>query len=188
MRLLDAAGQSVAGDPLAETLRLLRAGQIVAIKGLGGFHLACDARNAEAVAELRRRKQREAKPFAVMVRDIGAARMIASPVPVEERLLRVDGLSEAQRVRSIHRHLLLSTMESQAQLRAGAKGLVLRRRLWCTPSWSAWIGETGDGDCALLARFAGDWRLMRGTREELLCSVPDEQEFAEAVKALQVPS
>ena len=66
LQLVDATGQAIEGDPIAETLRLLRAGQIVAIKGLGGFHLACDAGNAEAVAELRQRKLREQKPFAVM--------------------------------------------------------------------------------------------------------------------------
>ena len=66
LSLLDAGGRPMAGDPIAETLRLLRSGKVVAIKGLGGFHLACDARNASAVAELRQRKQREEKPFAVM--------------------------------------------------------------------------------------------------------------------------
>ncbi|MGB8546157.1 MAG: carbamoyltransferase HypF, partial [Azonexus sp.] len=75
LSLLDAGGRPMAGDPIAETLRLLRSGKIVAIKGLGGFHLACDARNASAVAGLRQRKQREEKPFAVM--GLNAASFIA---------------------------------------------------------------------------------------------------------------
>ena len=61
------AARAAPGDLLAELVRRLNAGETLAIQGLGGFHLAADATNADAVQRLRERKQREAKPFAVMV-------------------------------------------------------------------------------------------------------------------------
>lgn len=70
MLLLDRTGQPVN----AGIHQLLLDGCILAVKGLGGFHLSVDATNAQAVAELRRRKKRDAKPFAVMVRDIATAK------------------------------------------------------------------------------------------------------------------
>ena len=64
-------------DPIAAAANVLEAGGIAAVKGIGGFHLACRADDGAAVAELRRRKSRPAKPFAVMVSDLAAARLVA---------------------------------------------------------------------------------------------------------------
>ncbi|GGL39542.1 carbamoyltransferase HypF [Nocardia jinanensis] len=66
------------GEPLAAARELLRSGGILAVKGIGGYHLACDAANETAVAELRRRKRRGGKPFAVMTPDLATARTIAA--------------------------------------------------------------------------------------------------------------
>ncbi len=63
-------------DALAEALAVLHRGGIVAIKGVGGYHLACDATRPEVVERLRERKQRSGKPFAVMVSDLDAARLL----------------------------------------------------------------------------------------------------------------
>ncbi|ROR37427.1 carbamoyltransferase HypF [Kitasatospora cineracea] len=76
------------GDgPLDRAARLLADGGILAVKGLGGFHLACDATDPTAVAELRRRKGREAKPLAVMVPDLATAESLCAISAEERRLL-----------------------------------------------------------------------------------------------------
>ncbi len=69
--------------PVAEAAAMLRAGGVVALKGLGGFHLACDASSEDAVALLRKRKRRPDKPFAVMVRDVEALRSWFDPTDAE---------------------------------------------------------------------------------------------------------
>jgi hydrogenase maturation protein HypF len=65
------------GDALDQAISALRSGRIVAVKGIGGFHLAVDATDTVAVAELRRRKHRDDKPFAVLVADLERARELA---------------------------------------------------------------------------------------------------------------
>lgn len=72
---------------LAKAVSFLRAGKILAVKGLGGFHLVCDAENGAAVAELRLRKRREGKAFAVMMKDVEAVRRVCCVNEAEERLL-----------------------------------------------------------------------------------------------------
>lgn len=59
---------------MAKALKLITEGKIVAIKGIGGYHLVCDATNDEAVQLLRERKKRPSKPFGVMVKDIDIAK------------------------------------------------------------------------------------------------------------------
>ncbi len=88
LRVVDRFGQTLTvADPIAFVAARLREGLIVAVKGLGGFHLACDAADARAVVALRRRKHREAKPFALMVADADAARAFVALGREERRLL-----------------------------------------------------------------------------------------------------
>jgi hydrogenase maturation protein HypF len=75
--LLDRAGQPVLDEPLGAAAALLRQGRIVAVKGLGGYHLAADATDELAVSALRSRKHREDKPFAIMTADLSVARQLA---------------------------------------------------------------------------------------------------------------
>ncbi|UCH79547.1 MAG: carbamoyltransferase HypF [Candidatus Coatesbacteria bacterium] len=88
LALWDAAGEPVeAPDPVAAVQQYLFDGEIVAVKGLGGYHLACDASSAEAVEKLRARKYREDKPFAVMAWDVAVARLYAEIEEEELALL-----------------------------------------------------------------------------------------------------
>jgi len=80
-------GSVVPGDPLEGAAAALRRGEVVAVKGLGGYQLLVDARSEEAVTRLRRRKHREEKPFALMVRDLAAARALCRVPPEAEALL-----------------------------------------------------------------------------------------------------
>ncbi|MBP9947924.1 MAG: carbamoyltransferase HypF [Vicinamibacteria bacterium] len=89
LALWDSTGAVVAtrGGALTAAVQAVRAGRIVAVKGIGGFHLMCDARDDAAVGEMRRRKGREEKPFAMMFPALAAVRAVCNLSPAEERLL-----------------------------------------------------------------------------------------------------
>ena len=89
VELLDRTGVLIeCPDPIARAAQALRSGAVVAVKGVGGYHLACDATSPSAVRTLRTRKRREEKPLAVMVQDLSAARALAELAPAEEALLQ----------------------------------------------------------------------------------------------------
>ena len=87
LEFLNADGAPVEGDPIQLTVDALRAGKIIAVKGLGGFHLSVDATNASAVVRLRQRKRRFEKPLAVMVSDLNAADELCVVGEEDRRLL-----------------------------------------------------------------------------------------------------
>ena len=146
LSLLDGEGRPLPGDPLAGALDLLRAGGIVAIKGLGGFHLACDARNAAAVATLRERKQREEKPFAVMALNLASLQGLARIGEAERDLLASQAAP------------IVLCPKGDAELPGIAPGLAwlgvmlpatpLHLLLWHEavgrPAGTGWLGEASD--------------------------------------------
>ena len=87
LRWLDASGDPVSGDAVELAQQALKEGKILAVKGLGGFHLACRADDPAIARELRRRKQRDEKPFAVMCRNVDAVRRFCSVTDDEARIL-----------------------------------------------------------------------------------------------------
>ena len=85
--LLDANGDEMSGDAIQEAARLIEQGMIVAVKGLGGYHLACLATDPRVISRLRERKKRPAKPFALMFHDLETVGRYASIGEKERRLL-----------------------------------------------------------------------------------------------------
>ncbi len=146
LQLCNAVGEVIAGDPIAQTLQMLRSGRIVAIKGLGGFHLVCDARNPQSVAELRQRKQREEKPLAVMALNTASLQQYAHIDEEERDLLQgVEAPIVLCRTKKLD---LPGIAPGLAWLGAMLPSNPLQLLLWheaCgRPSGTAWLVEPND--------------------------------------------
>ena len=149
-----AADRAVTDQPLEAAARALKDGRILAVKGVGGFHLACDARNRSAVSTLRERKAREEKPFAVMVADLAAA----------ERLCRLPpGAADA--LASPARPILLLEARPDAPVarEVAPEGRLLGVMLPSTPL-----------HCLLLAAFDGPLVMTSGNRSDEPIAYTDE--------------
>jgi hydrogenase maturation protein HypF len=133
LQLLDAAGQPISTpDPLVVFAAALCQGKIGALKGLGGYHLACDAQNASAVGELRRRKHRDEKPFAVMVKDVEAALAFVEMGAAERALLS----SSQAPIVLLRKRLSSSPLPSPSE---GGEGRVRRIAEEAAPG-NPWLG------------------------------------------------
>ncbi|MGH3730491.1 MAG: carbamoyltransferase HypF, partial [Micromonosporaceae bacterium] len=155
LRLMDRHADPIPGDPIAGVASLLRAGKVVAVKGLGGYHLAVDACSPSAVAALRARKRREGKPFAVMARDLETARRLAVISPAEEELLR-----------SARRPIVLVRARQDSRLAAGV-----------APG-SRWLGlllPYTPLHHLLAAEFAGPFVLTSGNASDEPIAYSDEE-------------
>ncbi|MBE0625895.1 MAG: carbamoyltransferase HypF [Burkholderiales bacterium] len=180
LALADGEGKAIAGDPIAASLQLLRSGAIVAVKGLGGFHLACDARNAETLARLRRRKNREEKPFALMAANAASLLPYAKISPQERSLL--EG-----RERPVV--LLRAQFGSAAALPGVAPGLhwlgamlpstpihfLLFHEAASRPAGSAWLAAPQDLVLVMTSANPGGEPVVRETAEarERLAGIAD---------------
>lgn len=87
LTLMGRDGKIIDGDPIVNTAELIDKGYIIAIKGIGGFHIAVSAMDSSAIARLRKGKDRDAKPFAVMAKDVNAIKEFAIVNELEEEVL-----------------------------------------------------------------------------------------------------
>ena len=170
LSLSNAQGQAIEGDPITQTLDLLQAGSIIAIKALGGFHLVCDARNPQTVARLRARKNREAKPFALMLANVASVAPYARVSDAERDLLE-------SRERPV---VLLRTLAAcDAALPGVAPGLLrlgvmlpstpihflLFHEAAGRPAGTAWLLEPQALMLVMTSANPGGEPIVRGTRE-----------------------